>query len=432
MNLSRITIVLAVLLALVSVSRAGEREVIDKIAAVAGDYIILESELDFQLQLWAMQQPNRQVSESELAGIRDQILEQMVNDKLILIRALKDTTIDVPSERVEAALNEKIDELKGRFPSQAEFERQLLREGLTFRDLKSKFRDEMRNQLYKDQLISRELSTVSVTSSEITEFFETYRDSLPPHPEAVKISHVLLEVEPSESTLEGARLRAEEVKRLIDEGHDFAELAMEYSDDPSGSSGGDLGFFNRGDLVPEFERAAYALEVGGISDIVLTQFGYHIIKLEEKQSNRIRCRHILFLTNPSEEDKASTMALADSIIERAKAGEDFADLVKEYSADDESKKLGGELGWFVFEDMTPEFKLAVHNLSAGEYSAPTESRFGIHVLKVQDRQTSRPWAIEDDLDKLRELARRQKTEEVVTRLIGELKEEIYVDIRSGS
>jgi peptidyl-prolyl cis-trans isomerase SurA len=404
-------------------------EVVDRIVAVVGDYLILKSEVDFQAQIWAMQNKQEQTAE-QMDAIKKELVEQMVNDKLILIEALRDTSIQVSAEEVEEVLDSKLSELRGRFPSQAEFERQMALEGLSYRELKNKFREEMKNQLYKDRLISRELGQISVSLPEIEEFFSKYKDSLPPHPEAVKLAHILLKVEPGSDVLDSALERAERVEALLAEGRDFAELATEYSEDASAESGGDLGYFGHGDMVHEFEEAAFALNPGEVSDIVRSQFGYHIIKCEAKDQDRVRCRHILFLSTPAESDKARVIALADSLRTAAESGSDFAELVKQFSVDEETKIKGGELDWFMVSELTPEFKQAVSGLKPGELSQPTESQFGIHVIKLIDRQVSRPWSIEDDRDRLRELAKRQKTEVVVAKLLAELKEDIYFEVRN--
>jgi len=412
-----------------AVSMSWSAELIDEIVAVVGDYPILKSEVDFQAQMMLMQQPNRKMTEAEVDDLRKQLLEQMVNDKLILTKALRDTSISISSEQIEEALDYKLDELRSRFPSQADFDRQMQVEGLTYRELKNKFREEMRNQLYKDRLISRELQKVSISPSEIDEFFAKFKDSLPPHPDAVKLAHILLPVEASQETLDSARAKMVRVKELFDQGMSFEQLAREHSEDVTAESGGDLGYFGRGDLVPEFERVAFALAPGEVSDVVETQFGYHIIKCEDISGSRVRCRHILALAKPTDEDKADVLRLADSLKLKAEEGADFAELVKEFSADDESKKQGGDLGWFVSAEMTPEFARAVSGLETGDTSTPTESQYGVHVLKVLDKQTSRPWSIEEDLDRLKDLAKREKTESVVNKLLSELRKETYVDIR---
>ncbi len=422
----------ATLFVIVTVTPSTAAEIIDEIVAVVGDYVILKSEVEFQAQLWLLQreQQGQQVSAGDVDEIKNDLTQQMVNDKLILIKAFKDTTISISSEQVESALDMKLEELKGRFSSQAEFDRQMLQEGLTYREVKNKFREEVRNQLYKDKLIARELSKISVAPSEVAEFFEKYRDSLPQHPDAVKLSHLLLKVEPGQGTLDSAKAQAERVRGLLDEGNAFDELARNYSEDPSASSGGDLGYFGRGDLVEEFEKAAFALEIGETSDIVLTQYGYHIIRCMDKQAERIRCSHILFLTKPTQEDLQTVMRFADSLKSVAEAGEDFSALVKEHSIDEETKIQGGELGWFISSEMTPEFAVAIQGLEPGDISEPTESQFGVHILKVLDKQISRPWSMDEDRDRLKEFARRQKTEQVVSKLLDEMTKETFVEIRN--
>ncbi|MBU1317718.1 MAG: peptidylprolyl isomerase [candidate division Zixibacteria bacterium] len=407
---------------------AASSEVIDEISAVVGDYVILKSEVDFQAQLYAMQQQQR-LSPEESAELKEQLLEQMVNDKLILVKALKDTSITVSSDQIEEALDLKLQELKSRFSSQSEFENQMRTEGLTYRELKTKFREEMRNQLYKDKLISRELAKVTISPTELQTFFGRYKDSLPLQPEAVKLAHILLRVTASQATIDSARVKAYSIKGMLDAGADFEQLAKEYSDDPSAADGGDLGYFGKGDLVPEFENVAFALPIGDVSDVVGTQYGFHIIKCIDKQGDRVRCQHILCMAKATDSDKAAIIRFADSLRSLAEGGADFGELVKEYSVDEETKKQGGELGWFVTSDLTPEFAKAIGGLNVGDISPPTESQFGIHVLKVLDRQKSRTWSIDEDRERLKDLARRQKTETVVASLLAEIRSETYVDIR---
>jgi peptidyl-prolyl cis-trans isomerase SurA len=419
-----------VLLLLTFVSLAFAGELVDKIAAVIGNEIILVSELDFQLQMLAMQMNMQEITSSQVDSLRALILKQMISDKLILVEAMKDTSIQVTDDQIEAGLSEKMDELKSRFASDAEFEAQMKLEGLMLRELKAKFRREVKNQLIRDRFIASFMSKVTVTSAEVRDFYQRYEDSLPAQPAAVKLAHLLLEVKASENTLDSAYMKALEVKRLLDEGGDFIALAQIYSDDGTASSGGDLGYVDRGTLFKEFEEPVFAMQKGQISEPFRTRLGYHIVKLEDKLPNRIHARHILFRTNPSENDSRSAITLADSLQRLAvDSSADFIELVKEYSIDDETKKQGGELGWFAIEKLTPEFKIAIAGLEVGDISEPTESEFGIHLLKILDLQEARNMSLKEDWDRIKDFARREKSDRVMNTWLEKVKQNIYVDIR---
>ena len=426
----RLTI-LTILLALIfTASLCPAEELVDRVAAVVGDEIILVSELDFQLQMFIMQTQAQNITQAQADSVRQIILEQLVSDKLILVEAQKDTGLVVQDEEVEQALAEKLEELRSRFQSESDFEAQMRLEGLTLRELKSKFRREVRNQLIKERFISRFLRKVNVTNAEVDEFYNTYKDSLPAQPDAVKLAHILLEVKPSSSTMDSAYAKAMRVKQLLDEGGDFVALAQLYSEDGTAQNGGDLGYFDKGTLFSEFEDVAFNLKPGEISEPFKTRLGYHIVKVEDKMPDRMRARHILFKTNPSSEDSRSAFALADSLRTLAvDSGVDFTELVKEYSIDDETKKEGGELGWFATEKLTPEFKAAIYGLDVGEISEPTESEFGIHLLKVLDRQEARPMTLKDDYDRIKDFARRNKSDQVLLDFLDEVRQKVYVDLR---
>ena len=285
-KLTFLTIILALIF---TASLCPAEELVDRIAAVVGDEIILVSELDFQLQMFIMQTQSQNITQTQADSVRQIILEQLVSDKLILVEAQKDTGLVVQDEEVEQALAQKLEELRSRFNSESDFEAQMRLEGLTLRELKSKFRREVRNQLIKERFISRFLRKVNVTNAEVEEFYSTYKDSLPTQPDAVKLAHILLEVKPSVSTMDTAYAKALRVKELLDEGGDFVALAQLYSEDGTAENGGDLGYFDKGTLFSEFEDVAFSLKPGEISEPFKTRLGYHIVKVEDKLPDRMRC-----------------------------------------------------------------------------------------------------------------------------------------------
>ncbi len=397
--------------------------------AVVGNQIILQSELKTQLALYATQSGIDLKDEQRQRQMETELLEQMINDNLLLIQAQKDTTIEVTSKEVENAVKEQMEKVRSQFSSEEAFGDQLKAEGLTENELKKRYREQIKKQMLIDRLVSKKLRKVSVTTKEVKEFYQAYKDSIPDQPESVKLSHILLEIKPSQSTLDYLKKKAETVLEEAKRGEDFASLASKYSDDPSGKSGGDLGFFEKGDMIEKFEKVAFALNPGEISDLVETEFGYHIIKVEEKKEDAVHARHILILVRSSKEDSIRVQDLADSLYHRLLNGEDFGELAKEYSADEESRKMGGELGWYPVDQMTPEFKEGVKDLKPGEISKPIPSQFGIHILKVWERRRQRKLALEDDWDMIKDMARRKKTNQEVQKWVEKMRQETYVEIR---
>jgi peptidyl-prolyl cis-trans isomerase SurA len=407
---------------------APAQQILDRIVAVVGDEIISESELEMQLTLYVNQMGIEVTSAAQKNQLKAEMLEQMVNDRVLLLAAQKDTTIQVSSKEVDDAVKEQLDRVRSEF-TEEEFKAQLKAEGLTESELRKRYREQTREKMMTDRLIGSKLSKVSVSAREVKDFYETYKDSIPDQPEAVKLSHILLEIGPSSETLDSLRSKAERIRDLARAGEDFARLASAYSDDPSRERGGDLGFFKKGDMIPDFEEAAFALNPGEISDVVKTQFGYHIIKVEERRDDQVHARHILLLAASSKRDTTRAEQLADSLYQLLMEGADFAGLAKEFSSDEESKKMGGELGWYPVEQMTPEIKEGVKDLEIGQVSRPLLSPFGIHILKALDRREERKLNLEDDWDAVKDMVRRKKTNDLVTEWVEKLRQEIYVEIR---
>ena len=416
------------LLVLLPLSWSWAQEVLDRIVAVVGNDIILESELKFELSQYVSQAGITFKNAGEQEKFQRDFLGQMINNKLLLLAAQKDTTIQVTSKEVDAAVADQMKKVKEQFSEEA-FQAQLQAEGLTENELRKKYREQIRNQMMIDRLVSAKLSQVSVSTKEVKDFYQTYEDSIPDQPEAVKLSHILLPIDTSAATLDSLKRKAEGILKLVKKGQDFAQLAATYSDDPSGKEGGDLGFFKKGDMIPRFEEVAFTLKPGEVSDVVQTEFGYHIIKVEEKKGDRVHARHILILIRPSAEDTARVMRLADSLYQKLEQGADFGEMAKAYSTDEDSKKLGGELGWYPVASMTPEFKEAIKDLKPGEITPPVVSQYGIHILKVLDRKTQRKLTLDEDWDAIKDMVRQKKTNEMIAQWADKLRQDYYVEVR---
>jgi peptidyl-prolyl cis-trans isomerase SurA len=427
---SKYMILLSCLIFGLAISPAsGAAEMIDGIAATIDDRIILISEVESQLELAAVQYKLDLSNKNYADSLEHQILEQMIDDKLILIAAEMDTTIKVTPKEVNDALNEHIERIKKQFPSENAFLAQLSAEGLTLKELRSRYKDEVKNQLNKEMFLNRQLSQVTISSGEVKEFYKAYADSLPKRPAGVHMAHILISTHPGEATRDSLLKFAELIDLKAKQGEDFALLAQTYSDDASAGSGGDLGWFNRGDMVPEFEAAAFALRPGEVSDVVETQFGFHIIKCIDKSDDKMRASHILISYKPSEEDIAESKAKIDSIYSLLEKGADFAELAAQYSDDENSAQTGGDIGWYGSDEMTEEFKQAISGLQPGEYSKPVASQFGYHILKVLDIKPARPLDFQEDYGDIEAIAKRHKAQIELDKWIKDARSKHYIEIK---
>lgn len=405
------------------------QEVLDQIVAIVGKSIILDSELKVQLELYLTQSGKRINDEKELAKLRKDLLDQMINDRLLLIQAERDTLIKVSDKEIEQTLGEQLDRIKSQFASEEAFQKELKAEGITEVELKRNYREKIKEQLYRDKFISSRLSKVNISSREVNEFYQSYKDSLPEQPESAKLSQVLLKIEPSQKTLDSLRDFAQIIKERATGGEDFSELAKRYSQDLRAEEGGDLGFLKKGEILPEFERQAFALNPGEIGNLVQTSLGYHIIKLEEKKDEEVHVRHILIRVQPSASDSAKVLSLADSLFQSLKSGADFVQLVKEYSQDEDSKKKGGEIGWFPLAQLPEDLREKISQTEIDQITSPLFTEEGMHILKILDKKVQRSLSLEEDWDTIKETARRKKGSDEILKLIEELKGKTYVEVR---
>ena len=283
MNSNKIRIAgkVAVVLVLMLVSAVGfaaDKKAPGDMVAVVNGTIITQGEfdrvLDYELRRSA--QSGQQIPDAQMPKIENSVLDSLIVGEL-LFQESKKKGIEVKPETV----TEKLTAVKQRFPSEAEFKKALEENKLT----ESKIKADIKRDMAIQQLIDKEVDQkVQITDEENKTFYDT-NPQLFQQPERVKASHILIKVDegaPEEKKAE-ARKKIKEVQQKVQKGEDFAELAKTYSEGPSAPKGGDLDFFGRGQMVKPFEDAAFSMKPNETSDIVETKFGYHLIKVVDKQ-----------------------------------------------------------------------------------------------------------------------------------------------------
>jgi peptidyl-prolyl cis-trans isomerase C len=216
------------------------------------------------------------LSDSELAGIKKEVLESLINRELLYQESQKKGI-----EADEAAVDDQIGRLKKRFSSEAEFQSALSKMNLSESAIRSQMRQEMAIQKLIDEQFAQK---VTVSNTESRAYYDSNPDSFH-QPEEVRASHILIKVDPQagESEKAKARREIEAIQERLRKGEDFPDLAREFSQGPSSARGGDLNYFSRGQMVKPFEDVAFALRPGEVSGIVETKFGYHLIKVTDKK-----------------------------------------------------------------------------------------------------------------------------------------------------
>ncbi|HES59518.1 MAG TPA: hypothetical protein ENO18_03715, partial [Caldithrix sp.] len=281
------------------------QQLVEGVLVVVGNEVILKTEVDQYLQSYILQNKiDAQKNPEIVEKLRKQTIEHLIDQKLMLVKAEEDT-ITIEEEMLDSQVDQRIRYMIDQVGSEDKLESLF---GSSMKKIRKDTRKILKEQMLVEKVRSEQFRAMKISRREVEEFYEMYQDSLPVRNESVEIAHILKLIKPSAEAQAKAYQEAESVLQQINAGADFAELAMEHSDDQaSAKRGGDLGLMSRGDFVPEFEAAAFQLEDGQISGIVQTQFGYHIIKMIERRGEKVHTQHILIQTMPNEDDENRTI-----------------------------------------------------------------------------------------------------------------------------
>jgi peptidyl-prolyl cis-trans isomerase SurA len=370
-------LVLLFLLTISSSFSYSQKEIIDRIEATVGDEYILSSEVEEQFSLAKEKQTNITLE------YKCNVLESILLQKLMLNQARLDS-IEVKNEEVEAQMNERFEQILAYM--NGDVNQLEAYYGQSISELKDQTREDMKNQLMVDKMRAKILEKTTVTPAEVIQFFNKIpKDSLPYFNQEVELSEIVMKPKVNAEEKLKSKTRLEEVRtRVVDKGEDFAAIAKSISADVgSGQQGGDLGWAKRGKFVPEFEAAAFNLEDGQYSNVIETEFGFHLIQLLERRGNSIHTRHILIKPELSDDDIALTVHKLDSIrTELIRDSLNFTAAVKRYSDKKaQSYFSGGRLsnrqsGTTIFEarDLDPDIFFAIDTVTIKGITKPLVSQ----------------------------------------------------------
>jgi len=417
---------LAVVLA---IRPAHGQQLLDYVVAVVDNEIILYSDVVEAVKMYRMQQP-----EQEPEDLPNLLLKNIIDTRVMLAYARRDS-VHIPVERINGAVREIIDQYTERVGSGEALEQLVTNSGMTMRDWNRLLRRQKEEELLQRRLEEDRFGEVRVTGLEVAQFYETHYDSIPSNPVSLDLSHIMISARPDPEVVAAMNTRIDEIRRRIADGEDFGDMARRYSEDlNSARNGGDLGFFTRGTFMADFEEAAFALEPGEISPTVRTDVGLHVIKLEEREDDRIRVRHILVQIPKSDEDDLRALETVTMLRQRILDGdESFDEAARKYSEDLASASDGGHIGEFMRDQLLPQYQTALDSISVNQMTEPIkvvdQGATSYHIMLLNGRTGGDKLSLDEHFQQITYLAKQAKWNRERERWLNDLRRELYIDER---
>ena len=395
-------------------------EQLDRIVAKVGREIILESDLKrHRIQLEQMQ--------ILVPGTTDEEVLRDIVEGILVLQTAKSKGYAVDENKLRQTVDSQISSYIDRFGSESTLRAELRKSGMSLSDLREQIEQMVREQRVREMLIQNEItSRIHITDSELLDFYNEHIDEIPERGKMVELWMFRREIKASERTKRTVSNDINKIYDKIREGKDFAKLAEEYSDCPSSKMGGDLGFFGPGTMIKEFEDTAFKLKPGEISNVVETKFGYHIIKMEEKDEDDIRVRHILKTVEPTDKDIEENLNFCQEILDRLRAGEDFKAIAVAYS-DDASKEHGGIIGEFQDEEMPELFQSSLNSIDIGEFTELVRYEQDVFIFGKTKLIPARKYRFAEVKDQLKDMLMSEKQADYYEIWIENLKKQAYVE-----
>ena len=383
-------------------------QTIEKVEAMIGEEIVLTSDIESKY-LQYLSQGNLKSAE-----VKCELIEDVLFQKLLINQAKIDSIV-VTSEEIDSEISTRLNYFENQLGSMMKVEEYF---GKSKLDIEMELGKVIRDQFLAQKVQSTIAVDVKITPAEVSDFFNDQKVSdLPEISTKVEVKQIVIKAIISDDKKKKLRKKLNSFRERVYNGEDFKMLATLYSDDPeSAKNGGELGFVNRGELVPEFERAAFRLKEGEISEVVESKFGFHLIQLIKRRGNQINVRHILLKNKVSSTELYNAKVKIEKIEKEIKNGEiSFDNAILKYS-EDESKKNGGYIlnsntmsTFHTLNEMDLSLKFTVENLDSNKISIPivmelADQSNAYRILQVSKRIESHTANLIDDFSMINDIA----------------------------
>jgi peptidyl-prolyl cis-trans isomerase SurA len=409
--------------------------IVDRVVAVVGNRPVLASQVDEELFSRQSQGTKLPDTPDGIRQVRRQIVSSIIDEELLVQQAQRDTSIKVTDEEIASGVEEQVRKVRSNFTSEVDYRAELKKAGFqTPEEYRRWLTDQQRRAALQNRLVEKlrndgKLKPVSPTEKEMRAFFDEQKATLGTRPATISFRQIVVAPKPSPEAKARTKAQADSIVLELRRGADFATAARRFSQDPgSKEQGGSLNWFRRGVMVPEFERVAFSLKPGVVSDPVESPFGYHIIQVERIQPGEVQARHILLVPQIDSVHVDSARALAELVRRQILAGASFDSLQRLYHDPSAEREAQG-----VPVTKLPEaYAKALEQADSSQLlpvftMAGPGGRDQFVVLQVKERRPEGEVRYEDVRDRIRDQLGQQLA---IRRYLDRLRKSTYVEIRS--
>ena len=415
-----------------------QKKSLDKVAAVVGSSIILQSEIEMQYAQYLSQ------GNPDNADVKCQILQGLLSQKILGQQAIIDS-ISVTDDDVDNEIERRLRSSISRAGGQERLEQFLNRSVIQYKD---EIRPDIKEMLIANKMQAKITENVAVTPLEVKRYYDAIpKDSLPFFNTEVEVGEIVVYPKMNKLEKEAFRDKAEALRLRVKGGEDFSTLARLYSQDlNSAAEGGDLGFLDRGSLVKEFAATAFKLKTGELSQVIETEYGFHVLQLVEKRGETVNVRHILIKTEPvlasMERSKAHIDSIYRSVVDKKV---DFGTGASLYSDNNDTKYNGGMMlnaenvqsrtTYIPTDKLDPQIFLTVDTMKVGSISKPAlftsaDGKQGYRFLMLKSKTGPHQANLDQDFPKIKDVAFEDKNNRTISEWFEKRRKITFIKIDS--
>jgi peptidyl-prolyl cis-trans isomerase SurA len=405
---------------------------IDGIAAVVGDSIILESEVNGFVDMKIAATGGS--SDALVRGmIYREALEELIDNRVLVVHAMQDTNISFSEAEVRSQAESRVKMIMDQNGlSKAALEEALQKEqGITIDEFREQMSVQIKQDFIRQQVQQFYFSANELSRDEVKAFFTEYNDSLPPAGESVKLQKLEIALKADTVVEQSAYDTILYIRdEILNGSTSFEDMAKEFSSGPNASNGGDLGFVSKGTLtLIQLEERIFMLEPGDLSDPISTKLGFHLAKVIERRDNKVHALHIFLPVNPNPKKVEETTALLDSIAKAKPSQDELSTLIQEHSSDAVSKAYDGEMEWQLVSTLTPSISKGFSNdYPVDSYSSPVVQENIYSIYRVINYDKSRKLNFKDDYNQIKKFAVQIQSQELLKDLVKKWHKDLYIKV----